>query len=299
MRFLTKFMNKNKLIIFLSVGAIATLMSISGVILYKNIKMNDQQVNTQTETQINKDVNETLKNDEVLTQEEKDDMEQEDKNKYIMGESYAEFENSLKLGDAKSPEYPKEQTETFYRELCKLAETANYVDIVNKIEEKAQRYKFHEDYNWKIGNLYLDANVMIGSLTVPMEQKGYMISNLKDPYMLLIGTLMIPEEARRDVIKEVTSLSPIFDGAVNIKNTEVLDNKSDDPYVQNIYKKDSSVKEVYKINFKVENNPLIAYIVRYENGVCSFNTIVLDGNYENTYKPISYWIELDEKIKNK
>ena len=290
-------MNKNKLLSILSIGAITTLMLISGVILFKGTNINDQKIETETEIKINKDTNEILKEDEILTEEQKNNLSQEDKNKYIMGESYANFENSLKLGDEKSPEYPKEQTEIFYKELCKLAETANYVDIINKIEDKSQKYKFHENYNWKIGNLYLDANVMLGSLTVPVAQKGYMISNLKDPYMLLIGTLMIPEEARRDVIKEVTSLSPIFEGAVNIRGTEVLDNKSDDSYVQNIYKKDNSVKEVYKIKFRVEDNPLIGYIVMYENGVCSFNTIVLDGKYANSYKPISYWIELEEKLK--
>ena len=63
-----------------------------------------------------------------------------------------------------------------------MAETASYVDIVNKVDNLKEKYRFSEDYNLKISDVYLDATIMLSIAEGDFElgQKGYMVSNSKD-----------------------------------------------------------------------------------------------------------------------
>lgn len=294
---------KQKNILILTGIALVLTMSLSVFFLVKDLKKKDVEIDNNEVTgsqTIDEEVNNVIENTEdiPLTEEELEEMSQEDKNNFILGESIGQSENAIKLGNKNSPEYGKEMSNSLYQQLLQLAQSASYIDIVNRVDEVSKKYKLTEDYNWKIGDIYLDATVMISAKDSEKGQMGYMVSNLKDPYMLLIGTLMLPERERREVIKETGSLSPIFEGVVSVGETTIIthEDKESDINASLIFKSESSVKELYKIKFQLEGNPLVAYIIRYNNGRIAFKTINLDGDYPNGYKTISYWMNLDKVI---
>lgn len=297
---------KRKIIIYIS--AFVLLAVGSTFIFFKTMKNNKAEpqkpFQTEEEKKQEQEVNEAVDKNETLSKEEKENLTKEEKEELAFGE-YLGIKNSVNLlGKETNKEYGKEASKALYKELVDLAERASYYDIINRVDEVLKTHKFTEDYNWKICDIYLDANVMINAKgKTDKGQQGYMVSKLKDPYMLLIGTLMIPERERRDIITETGSLSPIFEGAVDITDSTVLNNETinddTDTQAQLLFDTETSIYELYRINFKVNDNPLIAYIVRYANGVLGFKTIVTDGNYEHPYKPISYWMNLDKIIYGK
>lgn len=267
-------------------------------LIFKTMNLKDKDVpKTQTEQEM-QDIA-----DEVISDEDKEILSSKEQMALAMGDFMNKYENSLKLGRETNPEYPETDSKLFYNELVKKAETAEFPTILSMIEKKASKYKFHEEYNWKIGNLYYDSTLMIATLDAPFESRGHMVKNMKDPTMLMIGTLLLPEESRRAVIGDVESLSPIFDGAVVIKKHEIVEINEEtelkDDFMDIILTETFSVKKIHKYNFEVELNPLIAYIVEHEDGTLEFFTIKQDGNYECYYKTIGYWLELDEKLNKK
>ena len=264
-------------------------------LMFKTMNLKDKDVaKTQTEQQMQDIANENL------SEEDKSILTRKEQMALAMGDFMNKYENSLKLGKETNPEFPEQESSVFYKELVKKAENAEYPTILSMIEEKASKYKFHEEYNWKIGNFYYDATLMIATLDAPVESRGHMVKNMKDPTMLMIGTLLLPEESRRAVIGDVESLSPIFDGAVVVKNHEIVEvneeTKFEDDFMDIILTETFSVSKIHKYNFEVELNPFNSHIVEHEDGTLEFYTIKQDGDYECYYQTISYWLQLDEKL---
>ena len=264
-------------------------------LMFKTMNLKEKDV---SKTKTEQDMQDIV--DEVIDDEDKAILSKEEQLGLVMGDFMSKYENSLKLGQETNPEYPEKDSQLFYNELIKKAETAEFNTILTMIEEKASKYKFHEEYNWKIGNLYYDATLMTATLDAPTENKGLMVKNMKDPTMLMIGTLLLPEESRRTVIGDLESLTPIFDGAVVVKNHEVVEvneeEEFEDDFMDIILTETFSVSKIHKYNFEVELNPLIAYIVEHEDGTLEFFTIKQDGDYECFYKTISYWLKIDESL---
>lgn len=279
------------------VGIFVICIAGSCFMMFKHSNLKDKEIPlTETEKEMQQIA------EENLSDEDKEILSKDEQLALSMGDFMNKFENTLKLGKETKPEHPQTQTSVFYKELIREAESANYLDILSLIEKKATQYKFHEEYNWCIGNVYYDATLMKATLDVSEDMKGYMVKNMKDPSMLLIGTLMIPEKSRRDVIVNTDSLSPIFDGAVRIKkHEEVLvkeDEDFEDDFMNIILTETFSVNKIHKFSFEVENNPLIAYIVEHNDGTLEFITIKKDGDYECYYQTIQYWMQFDNIIFN-
>lgn len=280
---------KYKLKIILFSTAFVLFGLISSISVYNQINNNHNNNKGETQKKIDTDIQKEL-NKNNLSPEEKSKMNEREKLLKTYGENANKIINSVKLGEDNNKEFPKEDTNKLYNNLIKLAQNANYDKVLDRVDKELETYKFKEEYNWKIGNVYSDANIMLSTLTAPIQGKGYMVKNLKDPNMLLIGTLMIPEESRRDVILEKTSLSPIFDGPVTILSSETLDTK-DSVYAE-ISTKIEHFKDIYKINFKIENFLLYAYIIDSGEENPLFYKIVNDECNETPYKDINYWISL-------
>ena len=289
------------------IGLLIFIMSLMLILTFKFTFLDSKKLknvepqNTQTNEEEIKEIEDKIKEDEVLTEEHKEEMTQEEKEAHVKGEAVGVNKNSLILGEENSEEYGEQQSKALYKELIKLAETASYVDIVNKVDNLKEKYRFSEDYNLKISDVYLDATIMLSIAEggdFELGQKGYMVSNSKDPYMLLINTLMLHERERREVIMETSSLSPMFEGPVRIKDTKIFNssNKEEDTQAKIIIDNEFSIKELYQIDFEVEKYPLRAYVIRYSNNSIALKTIVSRDNVENPYKPISYWINLDGLI---
>lgn len=295
-------MIKNKKIIIFIVGAIVIMITISGIITYNMFKSQFSNANNMTNTE--KQMVENATKD--MTEDEKQNVDSDTAVKAQMSQTYMRYETAYKFGDKQLPECPKEVSDTIYKNYCILAQTADFKTIISNIEEEKKRYKFYEDYNWKIGDIYLDSNVILSTQDddISNSQKSYMIKNLKDPNMLLIGALMMPEKAKRTIFPDANSLAPIFSGGVSIKDTEIIKMK-DIKDVQNIKdftlrtiveKDESDIISVHKISFQIEGHSLVGYLMEYDSGSYSLYSIQKDESAKNDnipYKTIAYLIEME------
>lgn len=295
---------KDKLIIILGVTTVVIMGSIS--IYLATSQLNKEVVEEENKTQIEIEMDNAVEDYINQNPEDKEfeELDEETKYTYVIGESYTNYENAFKLGDESKTEFPKEDTEKFYTSLIELSERANYEKILTEIDSKLATYKFHESYNWKIGNVYYDASLMLETLNMEEDGKANLVKTMKDPTMMLIGTLMIPEVSRRDVINDLNSLSPVFNGIVDIfSHEEILidENMSmEDEMIANIISKCFSAKSVHVYEFQIEGYALKGYVVEYINGANEVFTIQLDGTEGNNancpYKSIAYWIDLYNKM---
>lgn len=285
---------KQKILLFGGLICLLIISILSSTFLFKMSGNGMQkEFETETEENLNSEINDKIDNDENLTDEEKETLKEqdlEDKANTILGQQYITYQDAVKLGDENKPEFPKEKTDSLYKKLITMAQKADYLNITKTIEEELKTYKFYEEYNWKIGNVYYDSTIMLGVLTASVEGQGQMVKNMKDPLMLTIGTLMIPERSRRDVIINEESLSPIFEGEVKISNYEEASN--DDKYVNEIYDNAGSVKTILKIDFSVEETPLHAYVYITDSGKPSLFKITSDEDIQHPFRTISYWKEV-------
>lgn len=252
----------------------------------------NKEFDTETEEQINTDVDDIIDNNESLTTEEKEDLknqELEEKGN-LLGQEFINYQDAIKIGEEDKKEFPKEKSDELYKQLITMAQKADYLNIVDTIEAELKDYRFYEEYNWKIGAIYYDSTVMLGVLTAPVEGQGQMVKTMRDPVMLTIGTLMIPERSRRDVILNEESLSPIFEGQVKIISyTEAPD---DDKYVDEIYDNAGSVNKIFKIDFAVEDTPLHAYVYVTDSGKANLYRITSDEDVKHPFRTINYWKEV-------
>lgn len=286
---------KYKIILVIAVFAVCFIGS--AIVMVKSFNNDDKKDLTQTEQEMQEITNEKIEDTDFFTDEEKSALSEEDKLNFAMGDYTQKYNSALKLGEDSNIEYPESESDRFYKDLLSKAQSSQFNEIITMIDEKAYTYKFHEEYNWKIGDLYYDSMVLIASLEAPIEGKGHMIKNLKDPNMLVIGTLLIPEESRRAVISSKESLSPIFSGNVKLRNNEVIEimdaEKNEDVYLRECYNNTLGVYRIHKITLEIEQKSLNAYILEFEDGSYEFYTLQKDGDYECSYRTIQYWLDID------
>lgn len=303
-------MNKKKMKYYIIGGSLAILICGSVFVTYKTLHNKDVDqaiMRTETQKKINKQVDDVIKKDKTLTDAEKKKMSEDEKAYSVMGDSYAKVKNTVKLGDPNSSEYPKEKTDELYKELIGKAEVANidrgdYEGILNEIEATARSYRFYEEYNWKIANVYHDANLLNETSDVKDPTgKGYLVSQMTDPQMFVIGTLMIPEEARRNVITDKTSLSPSFSGPVRIREVKKYNLEKDtlpkDSIIDDMFDRVFSMQNIYKITFEIEGHAMIAYVAQFPDGGLQFYTMQKVGDEYVPYRTVQYWIDLDKQLK--
>lgn len=280
---------KKKAILLVTIIIIIVITITSSIILFNDISNNKPTK-----------ITEEKKNNETSTESANSSEKQSSKEEEINNTIGNYKEN--KIGESDDKEYPKEQTDSLYNELCNLANSASYTDISNKIDNlKNQHYKFTESYNTKIANIYIDSTVLLATKDVnDYEQKAYMISNLNDVHTYFTGTLMMDEKTRRKIIIDTESLNPIFKGPITVTNRTELSAKDvdQDIILRSIYDKEPSVQSVTKYEFSIEGYPLVAYIENFLNNTHAFFTIRNNGDVNCPYRTISYWNSIDSIIYN-
>lgn len=213
-------------------------------------------------------------------------------------------------GNEKNKEYPSSLAETLKQDYYILASKGDFKSIVTDFENKKLEYSFSELYNKDIINIYNDAYYLNTSTSQSNQYNNYLaaqiLSNIKDPQMLLYGVMLSNEEARRDVIKDKISLSPIL-----IKNNIRVDSVSsgslESVYKSEKFKNDSRFKEVarylnegdyiiYRFDFTIDDNSLSAYIFKnMEDLTLGFYGMYAPSNVNDNYNYLTVmeWIELD------
>ncbi|HCL4480231.1 TPA: hypothetical protein N2D99_002319 [Clostridium botulinum] len=241
--------------------------------------------------------NKQIKEITGMSDEEVRKLSKDEREGYLKGDG-KDYENGqYKIEGKNKQEYPNSKTDRFAKELILKAQSGKYSDIISKVSEQMKNYNFTEGKNLKISSIYYDASIMINTLTVPEIQKGKIVKGMKNPEMLVIGSMQISEKSRRDVIYDFQSLSPIVNGEIKIINHEVLNMDNADRYVQSISNILVGADRVHKIEFSIEGKNLYAYIVEYKNATLQFYGIYAPEDVKHNFKTIEFWAKMDENYE--
>ncbi|WPS85470.1 hypothetical protein SMD22_02225 (plasmid) [Brevibacillus halotolerans] len=174
--------------------------------------------------------------------------------------------------------------------------------IVDQVENKGAGEKLHQ---------YYFEGSMIANLVPPTEEQkatgdhGEMIefdgmvgilNSIKDPENALLGTLVLNDRYRAEVILEQSSLNPIFSEGVRIlsKSTE----KTGDIYVD-VFNMYSDAKILHKLDFEIEGYHLIGYVIEFADGYSKVYKILPAKGVKPPYKTVLQWKKIYSLIEKK
>lgn len=177
-------------------------------------------------------------------------------------------------GNMKKEEFPKADSQALKARYYTLASAEDYASIINDFNDKKLEYSFTEIYNKELITIFNDAyylNTAKNNDSNPVL-KLETLKNLRDPQMLLIGTLFAQKEYRNQIFKDKLSLSPAVANRnirINSVTKTSLQNFSMDKELQ----KDPRLSEVirfinegdyivYKFDINIDGNNLFAYIYK-------------------------------------
>lgn len=185
--------------------------------------------------------------------------------------------------------------------------------IVNSVEQQA-RYKISQfdfvgaqdymaevvaDYDInnspafdKIKKMYHDLALMSKfEYLVESKQENIlknMIQNLQDVENFFISVMWLERSEREAYIYMNDSISPVFYGGVEIIKKEIVNKKNIEDIYEDIKRRFENIDEITKFEFKIENNELVAYIVK-SNGKFHFFKIEEKIEGSTPYYTINKW----------
>lgn len=282
-------MNKNKLLLILLGTGIFIGIGLSVWTFFKvpaNINATHME---KKDIELNEKVEETT----GMKQEEIDKLTKDEKEGLVYGEIKTYSDGKFRLQNGKE-EYPEMDARNLLNELVNHAEVASYDKIISEVKSKIEKYNFTEGTNLTIASMYHDASLMVTTLTVPEFQAGKLAKGMKDPQMMVIGTLMLPEKPRRTVITDKNSLSPIFEGAVKIKSHETLKGDTTEPNAVKAFNSTVGAEFIHKIEIELEGkNNLYAYVLEYRNATLEFYGLYAPEGKQYHYQDIKFWENID------
>lgn len=216
-------------------------------------------------------------------------------------------------GKPKNEEYPDSLSSVLKQDYYLLASKGDFKSIISDFEDKKLEYSFSEMYNKEIITIYNDAYYLNTVINENSERNDYLttqvLSNIKDPQMLLYGVLFSPEESRRNIIKDKISVSPILSNN-NIRINSVTSGSLESASNSSKFKDDYRFKEVarylnegdyliYKFDFTIDGNNLFAYAFKNMTDLTLgfYGIYAPPGITDNYgYLTISEWIELENDL---
>lgn len=283
-------MKKNKLVFALLGIGIAVGIGLS---LWTILKSPTETIETQKEKQESIELNKQVEEVSGMEKEEIENLTEDEKESIAYGEAKSYSDGKYRLQNGKK-EYPELDSRNLLKTLTEYAQVASYDKIIDEMKGKVEEYNFTEGTNLRIASIYHDASLMITTLTVPEFQAGKIAKGMKDPEMMVIGTLMLPESPRREVISDKHSLSPIFEGSVKIKNHEVLRGDTTESNAVRAFNATVGAEFVHKIEFEIEGNNLYAYVLELRNATLEFYGIYAPEGKAYHYQDIEFWEQIDK-----
>lgn len=299
------FINKRKIIIILLSICIFIGVSTSLFLAIKQFKNNKQQ----TTEQISEDKDKILTGDGTFSKDEKEnendnrtDYEKiQDNLKYDSdGEIASDYTIDNKKGKTLSEIDGKNVITKARDNIC----NAKWDEAYNIVKNAVNTYNLNTPEGRTISNIYYDTNIVRTLKEIEYNEYPNAFNGFLDPQDLLVAVLHIPEKSRRDIIIDRQSLSPVFDGIVTLKGiTGNTDNTNDKDLIKKfkyIQVDNTSAMQLIKIDFSIEHNPLVAYIIRdMDRKLHVYSIESKKGSEKNClYLTIQQYIDLDKKLYN-
>lgn len=223
------------------------------------------------------------------------------KDEFIGGDG-KEYDDNLYRIVNENDEYPEQESKILKIKLMDLASVASYDKILDTVKNQTSQYKFTTGTNLEIASIYHDASLMLTLITVPEANQGKIAKGMMNPEMIVIGTMMLPEPARRPVITDKDSISPIFSGAVKIISSEEKHLDMTDTESQRILDECDGGEFIHKIVFEVEKKQLTAYVVGYRNATIELYGIYAPEGNKYYFQNIRFWeqsqIDEEKRVKS-
>lgn len=210
-------------------------------------------------------------------------------------------------GKFTNKEYPKEDASILKQNYYIMASKGDFDSILNDFEDKKLKYLFSESYNKELITIYNDAYYLKTIIEEGRVANNFnvieVLKNIKDPQMLLYGTLLSKEDYRRDIFVDIFSLSPVLiEKQVRVNSTFSTSMSS----VQSLDKdkKDSRFNEMakylgegnftfYKFDFTIDNNNLTAYIYKNLNNFKLSFYGIYSNNSSVPYLKVYDYLQID------
>ena len=280
---------KNILIVIIIIALMFSLSVPISLIFFKpthNVEENEEEKLTESLYEIFEG---------VYSKEEIDSMSKEEKEDLLKAPNQIDLsDNSNKDSEKDKKDVDRTIIDNFYNQVVAYSEIADFNTVTDIIKLFKSEYNLDYASKTKIDSIDYDITSIVSTITVDESQRGRILKNLKNPELMLIGTLLSSEKSRRDVITDNLSLSPIFDGKITILNTtKLLAVDTSDERISYMKSNNDLAESIYKIDFEVEGNKLTAYIIETSAKTLEFYGIYTPEGESNYFKTIEFWESLD------
>lgn len=213
-------------------------------------------------------------------------------------------------GNSRYSEYPEQEASILKQDYYLKASKGDFDSIVTDFEDKKLKYFFSQSYNKELITIYNDAYYLRNIIGEGRQTNNFNVketlASIKDPQMLLYGTLLSEEKYRRDTLTDIFSLSPILIKK-HVRVDSIFSTSMSSIYNLDKDKKDSKFNEMaqylnggnyifYKIGFTIDNNNLTAYIYKnIDDLTLSFYGIYSNSDY-NPYSRVYDFIQMENSI---
>lgn len=178
----------------------------------------------------------------------------------------------------------------------------NFRDANDYIDEKLSNYDIENlSVNFKdFANMYFDLPIMcqFEFLKSHKENKQIreLIKNLQDVENFFVSVMWLDRQEREYLIYMDDSINPVFNGGIKITNKQKVD-KNEEIDLDRVDVRYSNIEDIIKIEFEIEGNDLIAYIVKTEKGL-GFYKITEKNKGSTRYYTIDEWEEIYKEIND-
>lgn len=218
--------------------------------------------------------------------------------------NYQERIPPVGYGDA---EYPAAKSNTLKSELLRFAEKGEIDALLEEMERYLAKYRFSQGVNLEIAGLYADAS-FTKELAGKTEQE--MRTMLPDAYLtpefLAIMPLYLPEMARRDMIHDSLSLTPLTEGGWSLNGTRTIETSQeadeDEVYQDNgvatsMFNVVDGISRIRIFDLSRDEEPEVvvhAYLAELANGTYSLYGYYISDDVTHYYQTVDFFRQLDE-----
>lgn len=296
----------NKNLKFIIIGAVAISLVGLGVCGY--LVFHNDKPNTEVENTLPTDTKPTA-NDKINYAEIKDnngnDVNGADKKDKVNSDVSIYEANKLIIGNG-NKEYPKEKTDSLLSTLKVYASNVDYQKILDEVNPYLHDYRFSLGKNQEIATMYNDASLMLSTKTASDLDKGKIAKAMRNIEMKTVGSLMIPEVSREDLIIDQNSLDPIITGKVQIISDDVLNlnnmdkiKDEDKSIVKDIIENCDKLLSANKLKIKVDKDyTLNVYVITNIDGTVDIYGFYPEKGEKVPYQTVKYWKQTNKELQN-
>lgn len=168
--------------------------------------------------------------------------------------------------------------------------------IPGKIERTVESEKMYRLYD----DLFLAQNLLSNLAYNGQEENEFtldqsgienLLKGFSDPEALLTTVMEMPFYWRFLALNDVRSLNPVTDEKIIFTKETFY---KEHPYLKEIQLTNKNAKSLYILDFDLEGNSYLGYIIRLNDGTLKFEKVEVKEGHQTYFESVAFWLE---KIK--